>query len=1169
MNYISGRVVLKETGVGIPDLLVVIHDVDPDTRPEEAIGTPAAAMTTAPARNPVGSLGDRLGSRLTAANGDFHFSYEDGEFQIRNADEKRPDLLLLVQAPEEPGLSEAARTLYVSPEICQNAGRTEQRLIRIPAEALKTAGVPLPLDASVAREQAASVKGKLNQAMSHHLDVQTETKRIAVDRVAELRVQHAATAQAIESKVVQTLMGMTEADARRLNIVMPGQETAPVMYASINKTIAEKVNVAPLAGYLLLTETEAQQFRAGGGYRAHIPAVEIEPILYGTGVDSRRLSTLLRDDPLDAICRTHANADPFGEEPGDGAAGASSGGGARTGTSAMKLTDLPKFVGRLVAPVIAPEDPALFRSQDRPTADDVKESVTGLQLKSGPADVAAFYDFHQLQIAFDFVWQHAIDDGVIQATQQLATQIASAGGDPVSAATRGKNVFSALRLEAQHAFAAKAEMQTAGVMYSAPRQPLPTGTQPVSPPPKVPVTRPPFVGDFSTDASTFEGANARGEDPLSLLDDLLNERYKFEVFAPGTTNFGLLVTYRQKWDPITYQVGGLAKTLTLAPREKRTVVSKCVKKVERSTKELQDNQRNRKDETSDTMRAEAEIVQKAQDKTSFNTTAKFNFQVGVYSGEGTTNLTRDAESSSSQTKKAFHESVIKAAQEFKDQRRMEVETKVSQEDESTETIEVSNPNDELTVTYLFYELQRRFRVSESIHKLTPVVLVAMETPNPSRASIDKVLLSHAWIINRVLLDDRYRNALDYLGTCIVGDELALRNLAQNVTDTREAVEHLKQLHRDLQAQLAAREAAYAAAVDARAGGVREDESEGVFEKGWEGLFGSDHDEDLEALKIVEDLRKEEYERSVREEKELRMRLDSEIASVIAAQETYSKASAEHQNHLLQIASLRVHFKENMLYYMQAIWSYTFRDQIFFSLSSIKVPKLTAAQKTYSLVEPDEIPLGITPKPGEIVLEVHAEVQLNTGLDPTQDFVTLAEVADLDSPLGCKGNYMIFPLRESNPLTDFMMVPYLDAALGLRDPDDLASWSPEDFVKYARCLLKQLADTLSDSEYMVLQNELKDKYRRIVSNPPTSDEVIVPTTSLYIEALPGAHPLLEDFKLAHRMIDVKKAQGEARKLELENLRYAARLLDEKFDDPDIDRRIQIDGASSSIIVQPEP
>jgi len=69
-------------------------------------------------------------------------------------------------------------------------------------------------------------------------------------------------------------------------------------------------------------------------------------------------------------------------------------------------------------------------------------------------------------------------------------------------------------------------------------------------------------------------------------------------------------------------------------------------------------------------------------------------------------------------------------------------------------------------------------------------------------------------------------------------------------------------------------------------------------------------------------------------------------------------------------------------------------------------------------------------------------------------------------------------------------------------------------------------------------------------------VIVPSNSLYIEALPGTHPLLEDFKLIHRAIDVKKAQAEARKAELENLRLGARLANEELSDPDIDKVILV-------------
>ena len=65
--------------------------------------------------------------------------------------------------------------------------------------------------------------------------------------------------------------------------------------------------------------------------------------------------------------------------------------------------------------------------------------------------------------------------------------------------------------------------------------------------------------------------------------------------------------------------------------------------------------------------------------------------------------------------------------------------------------------------------------------------------------------------------------------------------------------------------------------------------------------------------------------------------------------------------------------------------------------------------------------------------------------------------------------------------------------------------------------------------------------RLTSHAEGRRPVIVPTVSLYIEALVGTHPLLEDFKLIHRALDVKKVQAEVRHAELENIRLAARAL----------------------------
>ena len=116
---------LKESGVGIPDLLVVFYDVDPQTRPEEVIAgaeSPIAAAGFAGFAVAPDDQGgaDRLGAILTSNDhnsskaGSFELTYDDSEFQVRNAQERRPDLLVQVLAPEAPGQTLESRVLYVS-----------------------------------------------------------------------------------------------------------------------------------------------------------------------------------------------------------------------------------------------------------------------------------------------------------------------------------------------------------------------------------------------------------------------------------------------------------------------------------------------------------------------------------------------------------------------------------------------------------------------------------------------------------------------------------------------------------------------------------------------------------------------------------------------------------------------------------------------------------------------------------------------------------------------------------------------------------------------------------------------------------------------------------------------------------------------------------------------
>jgi hypothetical protein len=1173
MNVLRGKVVLKEkTSIGIPGLIVVVEaahaalpvGVNAGPAPT-AVGGGAGDGGTPPAVDPGTPPTATIGKRVTGPDGSVEVEYEDAEFQAAGAAPARPFLLLSVLAPAEAGSTLEARTLYSSQDP-RPAGLTEEFLIAIPAATLTGAGVPVPPNPSLATEpvQAQAAVETMKQQLEFRAALTGQARTLATQLVEGARASAAETDAAVEASFVTALTGVSPEDAARFNIVPPGTPPDATVWKTVNQTIEQKVNSGSIAGYVVFSPEEAQQFRdAAGHYRTDIPAAEIEPYIFQAS-DAARPVTITRSDPLEALRRIQAAGDPTA--PGASGPGTPAPDGPPATADDVPLTaaDLPKFVHRLVAPMVSPEQGADGIAA-RPDEADVQAAVQGLTLGGGPADVTAYYDFHLFQIAFDYVWQQAIDAGMLDTGKVLCRQLADQGGDPVAALKGTHDPLSALRDEVRFVATAQQSLQSSGVAARlAPdghgSNGDGTGTAPPSPLAnyRPPIVRPSFTG--RPPAVDPVAPSAEPGDLLAELTEMLSEPYSFQVFAPGSTNFGLRITYRSCWDPRGHQVGNLAKTLTLAPKETRKVTSKRTVKTDRSVKELEDNQRNRKDETSDTMRDEAEIVRRAQAKTSFSLTAKGSYDIGIADGDMTTAIGRDADASSQETKKQFREALLKSSQEWKDQHKLEVETKVSDETETTDSVELTNPNDELTVTYLFYELQRRFQVSEQIHRLTPVVLVALEVPNPNRDAIDKVLLAHSWIINRVLLDDRYRPALDYLCTRIVGDEMALQDLESNVVQVNQAVEELKNMHRDMQIELQAREAALQAAVGARAGAVSSQDSEGFLSEAWDAVVGSSST-DPQAAQILEDAAKDSYDRAVQAEKDLRMRLDAETAALSAATEAYAKARAEHGNWLLQIAALRAHFKGNVLFYMQAIWSFTFRDQMSFSLTKVKVPKLTAAQKTYDLKVPDHIPLSIAPKPGQVVLEADATIQLNTNLDPAQDFVTLAEIADLDNPLGFKGNYMMFPLRESNPLTDFMMLPFVDSELGLHDPDELGGWTPEDFAAYARQLLAQQKDLLSQSDYAALQSQLRSQYEAIVSNPAvTSDMIIVPTSSLYIEALPGAHPLLENFKLIHRVIDVQKAKAETRKLELENLRYAARLLNTELGDPDFDKQVLVTGAS---------
>lgn len=1262
MNKISGKITHKETGIGIPDLLAVIYDVDPNTRPEEILAD-APAMTTNDSSTAVQpspfNLGDRIGSVLTDRDGKFSLEYENTEFQIRNAEEKRPDILLLVTLPEEIGQNSRSQILFVSPTIRQNAGRTESYLIRLTTEQLTKAGIQLPTLAAANAEQPESVVARFNEAAERGIKIDDGLRTIAQKQVKNVRDRLNAFHDDFKPALIKSLSRLPDLSAdtpeniiERERIVAPGDSVSGKSNATIMRGIDDVINSnevkkrAVRRSYLSLTDEQkiALQNIADDAEDEAVSGEDVERILSNNLIKPRPRSVLTRVNPILQICREVSNNEDDCAEIllGDASGGdvpvipddsendepppSDTGHVPGANVEAITKENINFYLARLMETMTSPEEPSedssgnlpadksVFGLTRRADKDEIYRQIKDFSLKTSPADVPAFHDFHSLQIAFEHVWQEAIDEGIINLAQNAYDLIVENGGDPrvmresesplktlfaegrlvqtafnQNALTDSRNTFARRKIEDD---TATVDNDDDGVTTSNNSHPTTGGSD---------------TNNHSTDNSSNHGSgqtNAPRERIPALLAALsqrLNEAYNFTIYAANekerSVNFGIIVTYRQEWTPQAYQAGELVKTLTLAPKQtqKITVTKKSHKK--RFRKEVENNLRSRRDESNQTTRAEQEIVRRAATKTNFSMTAQETIsasipEVGEASASATQSWSREASQNSDDVKKAFHEAVFKSAQEYKNETTTEVTSEETEDYETTETTEISNPNDEIAVTFLFYELQRRYRVTEAIHQLRPVVFVAQEMPAPHEIDEDWIL-THDWILRRVILDDSFIPALDYLAENIVGDEAALAEIRQNIKAQRQIVSELKDEIKIARQRATNQQALFENAVFRKALTPKEEEDDGgflsdVFDvvtapvriptqlavKAADALgdfaFGSDAaaptgQNPLDALK-------ESAQRAADQARDVMFRLEREVTALNALTETYAKAYSAHLNRQMQIKRAQVHFKENILYYMKAVWTHEPPDQRFFRLHNVKVPMIEARSRRFKIDFSDAVTDSMTGAAHHSLARFNPEPVKTYGFeDQTKirsdfKFAPLSKVADLDNLLGFKGNYMIFPLVESNALTDFMMEPYVDRAFGnLIDPDEFGNWSLEDFSKYVCCLKEKL----TAAEFESIKQQLTKQYKRLLSAPRRADDILtIPSGSLFIEALPAAHSLIEEFKARHRAIDVKKAQAEVRKMELENIRYAARVLDEKLEDPEIEKKIVIEGDASQLVITPE-
>ncbi len=967
--------------------------------------------------------------------------------------------------------------------------------------------------------------------------------------------------------------------------------------------------------------------------------------------------------------------------------------------------DQDRAVANVMRRQTAPEDPVEFGAEgvafEQPlTAGGVSSAIDQVMFAPGPADVPSFHDFHDLQIAFEPVWQEALDDKFLEDVEAAYDRFVERGGAPaldrigaIVAANLGGGFFNAF-LDGLFDIGTAGENEVPAAVASMVLISLEEWR--ILPPPsrshlsllatRVATRREKLIaaidpdnipdidlfniGDLLRAANNREAIAVRAQIQLLTTDaerivaharrlilereanepfrpthaiierlrHRRNQGYPFRFFAASakhrSVNFGLVVTYRQKWVPTSYQVGELVDTIPLAPKEVRRYSKRTAVTTKRAQKEIESNLISRRGESEEKSRAEAQIVSRAEAKTNFSLTNTGTVSIGgeeAIGGSATTTSTfsREAQKHSESIKKEFREAILKSAEEYKNERKIEVSTEESFEEEVTESGEIQNPNDEIPVTFLFYELQRRFRVSEKIHRLQSVVLVAQEVPLPS--AIDTAwVIRHDWILNRVLLDDSFRPALTYVSTTLVSEETALKDMRQALFRQRKLVEELKEDLADRRALAGLRYAALQRQIERTAqsadsgggllGGLGDivggiPVAGDLIQGGLDLITGGGGPS--EEAQIREGAARDAFDRERREEQDLASRVQNALSTLDSMQRAYTERLAQHLRELTQCERLLTHLSQNILHYMQAIWAHEPDDQRFLRLRNVPVPifRKDKARRRYVL-DPGSRKMFFT---GIKRPSLHDyEVSVDLGIDPPPsdaeriETKPLSEVADLNRPLGFKGNYLIFPLVESNPITEFMMDPYVTVAegeYGVADPDPLGNMTLEEFSDYVCCLRKHFAEEAEDRDrddgdrddgdrddgdrddeeepddragddvggddvasggnrFDELKPFLRETLKRLLELSLRNDEeIVVPCDCLYIEALPGAHSIMEKFKHLHRQIDVKQAQSELRTSELESIRRAARILGDDLEDPDIEAKYVFEGGGSATIVPP--
>ncbi len=238
-------------------------------------------------------------------------------------------------------------------------------------------------------------------------------------------------------------------------------------------------------------------------------------------------------------------------------------------------------------------------------------------------------------------------------------------------------------------------------------------------------------------------------------------RYPFSHYEPESVNLGLQIVYRQRWVPLGTQPGEIIRTLPLGPKQTEKVTVKAVRRTKSTRQTEIVTSIETATESSAATKDSQEIVQEASESFKWHVEAKAEASWGFGSASVEAGAESEEERSSKDAKSTLNETMEKTASKIKQDTKIVISTEVEETTELSRASEISNPNDELAVTYVYSRLQRQYEIHTYLSEVNTCIFVAEKMPNPAEIT-GSWIRQYDWIIAQALLDESFRSDLEVI-----------------------------------------------------------------------------------------------------------------------------------------------------------------------------------------------------------------------------------------------------------------------------------------------------------------------------------------------------------------------------------------------------------------------